>query len=28
MMRTAGLEECHYHNLMGGVVALHRGYRI
>jgi demethylmenaquinone methyltransferase/2-methoxy-6-polyprenyl-1,4-benzoquinol methylase len=28
MMRTAGLEECRYHNLMGGVVALHRGYRI
>ena len=25
MMRTAGLEECRYHNLMGGVVALHRG---
>jgi len=28
LMRTAGLEECRYHNLMGGVVALHRGYRI
>jgi demethylmenaquinone methyltransferase/2-methoxy-6-polyprenyl-1,4-benzoquinol methylase len=28
MMRTAGLEQCRYHNLMGGVVALHRGYRI
>ena len=28
MMRAAGLEECRYHNLMGGVVALHRGYRI
>jgi demethylmenaquinone methyltransferase/2-methoxy-6-polyprenyl-1,4-benzoquinol methylase len=28
MMRTAGLEECRYHNLMGGVVALHRGYRV
>ena len=28
MMRTAGLQECRYHNLMGGVVALHRGYRI
>ncbi len=27
MMRTAGLEACRYHNLMGGVVALHRGYR-
>jgi demethylmenaquinone methyltransferase/2-methoxy-6-polyprenyl-1,4-benzoquinol methylase len=28
MMRTAGLEACRYHNLMGGVVAVHRGYRI
>lgn len=28
MLRTAGLEQCRYHNLMGGVVALHRGYRI
>jgi demethylmenaquinone methyltransferase/2-methoxy-6-polyprenyl-1,4-benzoquinol methylase len=27
MMRAAGLEGCRYHNLMGGVVALHRGYR-
>jgi demethylmenaquinone methyltransferase/2-methoxy-6-polyprenyl-1,4-benzoquinol methylase len=27
MMRNAGLEACRYHNLMGGVVALHRGYR-
>jgi demethylmenaquinone methyltransferase/2-methoxy-6-polyprenyl-1,4-benzoquinol methylase len=27
MMRAAGLEACRYHNLMGGVVALHRGYR-
>ena len=27
MMRTAGLEGCRYHNLMGGVVAVHRGYR-
>jgi len=27
MMQTAGLEACRYHNLMGGVVALHRGYR-
>ena len=28
MMRGAGLEACRYHNLMGGVVAVHRGYRI
>jgi demethylmenaquinone methyltransferase / 2-methoxy-6-polyprenyl-1,4-benzoquinol methylase len=28
MMRTAGLEECRYHNLSGGIVALHRGYRL
>ena len=27
MMRSAGLEGCRYHNLTGGVVALHRGYR-
>jgi len=27
MMRTAGLEDCRYHNLMGGIVAVHRGYR-
>jgi len=28
MMQAAGLEACRYHNLMGGVVAVHRGYRI
>ncbi len=28
MMRGAGLESCRYHNLMGGVVAVHRGYRV
>jgi demethylmenaquinone methyltransferase/2-methoxy-6-polyprenyl-1,4-benzoquinol methylase len=28
MMRAAGLEECRYHNLMGGIVAVHRGYRL
>jgi demethylmenaquinone methyltransferase/2-methoxy-6-polyprenyl-1,4-benzoquinol methylase len=28
MMRSAGLEACSYHNLTGGVVAVHRGYRI
>jgi demethylmenaquinone methyltransferase/2-methoxy-6-polyprenyl-1,4-benzoquinol methylase len=27
MMRDAGLEDCRYHNLMGGIVAVHRGYR-
>lgn len=27
MMQSAGLDGCRYHNLMGGVVALHRGYR-
>ena len=27
MMQTAGLENCRYHNLTGGIVALHRGYR-
>jgi demethylmenaquinone methyltransferase / 2-methoxy-6-polyprenyl-1,4-benzoquinol methylase len=27
MLRAAGLEQCRYHNLMGGIVAVHRGYR-
>ena len=27
MLRDAGLEDCRYHNLMGGIVAVHRGYR-
>ena len=27
MMETAGLEDCRYHNLSGGIVALHIGYR-
>ena len=27
MMRDAGLEGCRYHNLTGGIVAVHRGYR-
>jgi demethylmenaquinone methyltransferase/2-methoxy-6-polyprenyl-1,4-benzoquinol methylase len=27
MMRAAGFEGCRYHNLSGGIVALHRGYR-
>jgi demethylmenaquinone methyltransferase/2-methoxy-6-polyprenyl-1,4-benzoquinol methylase len=27
MMRAAGLEDSRYHNLSGGIVAVHRGYR-
>ena len=27
MLRDAGLEGCRYHNLMGGIVAVHRGWR-
>jgi demethylmenaquinone methyltransferase/2-methoxy-6-polyprenyl-1,4-benzoquinol methylase len=27
MMGHAGFGSCRYHNLMGGIVALHRGYR-
>ena len=27
LMRDAGLEDCRYHNLAGGIVAVHRGYR-
>jgi demethylmenaquinone methyltransferase/2-methoxy-6-polyprenyl-1,4-benzoquinol methylase len=27
MMQSAGLEDCTYHNLSGGIVALHIGYR-
>lgn len=27
MMNTAGFEDCDYHNLSGGIVALHRGYK-
>jgi ubiquinone/menaquinone biosynthesis C-methylase UbiE len=26
-MKTAGFEDCRYHNLMAGIVAVHRGYR-
>jgi len=26
-MRDAGLEDCRYHNLTGGIVAVHRGFR-
>jgi len=28
MMQDAGFEKCRYHNLAGGIVALHIGYRI
>ena len=27
MLQAAGLEGCRYHNLSGGIVAVHRGYR-
>jgi demethylmenaquinone methyltransferase / 2-methoxy-6-polyprenyl-1,4-benzoquinol methylase len=27
MLQQAGLEDCRYHNLSGGIVAVHRGYR-
>jgi demethylmenaquinone methyltransferase/2-methoxy-6-polyprenyl-1,4-benzoquinol methylase len=27
LMSQAGLEDCRYHNLSGGIVAVHRGYR-
>jgi len=27
LMQAAGLEGCKYHNLSGGIVAVHRGYR-
>src|ERR1700728_5107702 len=27
LMKSAGLESCRYHNLTGGIVAVHRGYR-
>ena len=28
MLQDAGLEQCRYHNLSGGIVALHRGWRL
>jgi len=28
MMETAGFERCDYHNLTGGIVAVHRGYKL
>jgi demethylmenaquinone methyltransferase / 2-methoxy-6-polyprenyl-1,4-benzoquinol methylase len=27
LMRAAGLEDCRYHNLSGGIVAVHRGFK-
>lgn len=27
MLRDAGFEDCSYHNLAGGIVAIHRGYK-
>jgi demethylmenaquinone methyltransferase/2-methoxy-6-polyprenyl-1,4-benzoquinol methylase len=27
MLQGAGLEGCRYHNLSGGIVAVHRGYK-
>ncbi len=28
MMQDAGFERCRYHNLAGGIVALHVGYKL
>ena len=28
MMEAAGLERCGYFNLSGGIVAIHRGYKL
>jgi demethylmenaquinone methyltransferase/2-methoxy-6-polyprenyl-1,4-benzoquinol methylase len=28
MLRTAGFGQARYHNLSGGIVALHRGFKI
>jgi len=28
MMETAGFERCEYHNLTGGIVALHKGFKL
>jgi demethylmenaquinone methyltransferase / 2-methoxy-6-polyprenyl-1,4-benzoquinol methylase len=27
LMQEAGLEDCRYHNLSGGIVAVHRGFK-
>ncbi|MBG7602527.1 MAG: class I SAM-dependent methyltransferase, partial [Gammaproteobacteria bacterium] len=28
MMQNAGFERCDYHNLTGGIVAIHRGFKL
>jgi len=28
MMQTAGFERCDYHNMTGGIVALHKGFKL
>ncbi|MGB5455371.1 MAG: class I SAM-dependent methyltransferase, partial [Gammaproteobacteria bacterium] len=28
MMQDAGFERCTYHNMSGGIVALHKGYKL
>ena len=28
MMQQAGFENCDYHNLTGGIVAIHRGFKL
>jgi demethylmenaquinone methyltransferase/2-methoxy-6-polyprenyl-1,4-benzoquinol methylase len=28
MMRDSGFERCGYHNLSGGIAAVHRGYKL
>jgi demethylmenaquinone methyltransferase/2-methoxy-6-polyprenyl-1,4-benzoquinol methylase len=28
MMKTVGFERCNYHNLSGGIAAVHRGYKL
>jgi demethylmenaquinone methyltransferase/2-methoxy-6-polyprenyl-1,4-benzoquinol methylase len=28
MMKAAGFERCSYHNLSGGIAAVHRGYKL
>jgi demethylmenaquinone methyltransferase/2-methoxy-6-polyprenyl-1,4-benzoquinol methylase len=27
MMESAGFQSCDYHNMTGGIVALHRGFK-
>jgi demethylmenaquinone methyltransferase/2-methoxy-6-polyprenyl-1,4-benzoquinol methylase len=28
LMQDAGFERCDYHNLTGGIVAIHRGFKL